>query len=148
MLLVDKGEGYEDMSKQSIKSLTQKGYSQRKIAKTLHIRKAKVVAFQKRAKIGVRLRTGAAAYWKDVSKVMEAADIPRSEASEVVGRGKKWGSKRAKRQGKNWSEISKRQKFWKDWKAAWRRATEEEKDKLKEDADKWKEEEYHGDTPH
>lgn len=147
MLLDDKRESNEDMSKQTIKSLTRKGYSQYNIAIKLHIRKSKVVAAQRKAGIGVRLKTGAAAYWRDVSKVMEAADSTRSEASAFVGRSKKWGSKRAKRQGKHWSEISKRQKFWKDWKEAWRKATEEEKDKLAKKAAEWKEEEYYGDTP-
>ena len=100
-----------------------------------------------KAKIGKRLTTGVTQYWKDVKSVMEATGAPRQEASDFVGRTKKWASKRAKKAGKHWSAITERQKFWREWKKKWRKATEEEKKKMEEEAEEWKEEEWYGDTP-
>jgi hypothetical protein len=52
------------MSKQTIASLTRKGYSQKKIAKTLGIRKMKVVTYQKTHQIGKRAVGGAREFWE------------------------------------------------------------------------------------
>ena len=138
------------MSKETIRSLTKKGLSQKKIALKLHIRKTKVVAEQRKLKIGKRAVKGAAAmkqYWEDVTSVMKSTGDTRAEASEYVGRTKKWGTKRAAKIGKKWSPISERQKFWKDWRKAWRRAVGEEARLLEEKALRWKSEEWSGDTP-
>ena len=135
------------MKKQTVASLTKKGWSQKKIALTLHIRKTKVVAEQKKLRIGKRAVGGATRYWKDVSDVMKATGAPRAEASSFVGRTRKWGTKRAARVGKKWRPIPERQKFWKEWKAKWRASIGEEKRIMEEKAMRWKSEEWTGDTP-
>lgn len=131
-----------------IRSLSKKGISQQKIAKTLHVRKQTISTYMQKAAVGKRAAPeGAARYWKDVSKVMEVTDASRSVASAFVGRQKKWGTKRAEKVGKHWSPIPERQKFWRDWKEAWREATKEEEEKLREKAEEWKDNEWTGDTP-
>ena len=97
MLFIDKRKGYEDMSKQTIASLTRKGYSQKKIAKTLGIRKMKVVTAQKALKIGKRVEKGAKEFWKDVKATKTLKEITRKEAIKEVKFAPKWFKKRQKR---------------------------------------------------
>jgi SOS response regulatory protein OraA/RecX len=94
VLFVDKREGDEDMTKQSIASLTRKGYSQKKIAKTLGIRKMKVVTYQKAHKIGKRVTQP---FWRDVKSTMELKEVSRVKAIKEVKFAPKWFKKRQAR---------------------------------------------------
>lgn len=85
------------MSKQTISSLTKKGYSQKKIAKTLGIRKMKVVTYQKAYKIGKRAEGGAQDFWKDVKHIVELKGKTWSKAKTEVKYSKKWFERRKKR---------------------------------------------------
>ena len=86
------------MKKESIKSLTKKGWSQKKIAKTLGIRKMKVVTYQKAHKIGKRAPEGGAkAFWKDVKSIKELYGISRKKAKTKVKYSPKWAKKRQAR---------------------------------------------------
>ena len=114
------------MTKQTIKSLTRKGYSQKKIAKTLKIRKQKVASYQKTHKIGVRAaEKGAVKFWKDVKTIKEMKRISRKEAIKEVKYAPKWYKKRQKRltgvekardaMGEKWAKIKRGvvvEKFW------------------------------------
>ena len=82
------------MSKQTIKSLTRKGYSQKRIAKTLGIRKMKVVTYQKTHKIGKRAKQP---FWRDVKTTMEMKEVSRAEAIKEVKFAPKWFKKRQAR---------------------------------------------------
>ena len=79
------------MGKQTIASLTRKGYSQKRIAKTLGIRKMKVVTYQKMHKIGKR---AVQPFWRDVKGIMEMKEISRKEAIKEVKFAPKWFKKR------------------------------------------------------
>ena len=103
----------------SIKSLTKKGYSQRKIAKTLHIRKEKVVAYQKKAKIGVRVKSE---FWEDVKAAKRQREISWGKARKETKTEPYWARKRAARQGKKYKSYS---DFWEEWKEKWRDASQE-----------------------
>lgn len=85
------------MGRQTIASLTKKGYSQYKIAKILHIRKMKVVTAQKALKIGKRVKGGAKEFWKDVKATKMLKEITRKEAIKEVKFAPKWFKKRQKR---------------------------------------------------
>lgn len=130
------------MSKQSIKSLTRKGYSQQKIAKTLHIRKEKVVAFQRRAKIGVRRPSE---FFGRVKAIQLDQESTWEEARKAIFNMPRWARKRAARQGKQYKSYK---DFWKEWKKKWKDATQEEKDKHGYEATYGEEGEYVGGTPH
>jgi predicted transcriptional regulator len=85
------------MTKQTIASLTRKGYSQKKIAKTLGIRKMKVVTYQKTHRIGKRVVGGAREFWKDVKRTKEMKGISRGKAIKEVKYSKLWFEKRQAR---------------------------------------------------
>ena len=85
------------MKKQTITSLTRKGYSQYKIAKTLHIRKQKVATYQKKHKIGKRAVGGAKEFWKDVKAMKGTLEISREKAIKKVKYGAKWFKRRQAR---------------------------------------------------
>lgn len=87
----------EDMRKQTIASLTRRGYSQYKIAKTLHIRKQKVATYQKTHRIGKRAVGGAKEFWKDVKTFKETLGITREKAIKKVKYGAKWFERRQAR---------------------------------------------------
>ena len=88
------------MKKQTIASLTKKGLSQMKIALTLHIRKSKVVAEQKRLKVGKRV---ASKFWSDVKGYRKLLGGTRQEAIYTVKRSSKWVNKR-------WMRMSKKRR--------------------------------------
>jgi predicted transcriptional regulator len=89
------------MSRDTIASLTRKGYSQYKIARTLHIRKQKVATYQRTHRIGKRAPEGGAKeFWKDVTKYKEITGSSHKEATEAVKFGEKWFSKALKRGNK------------------------------------------------
>ena len=85
------------MSKQTIRSLTKKGWSQKRIALSLHIRKSKVVAYQRAKGIGLRAKGGARAFWKDVASIKRIKDISHKEAMKEVKFSKLWYLRRQKR---------------------------------------------------
>lgn len=85
------------MKKQTIASLTRKGWSQKKIAKTLGIRKMKVVTYQKAKGIGRRAKGGAQNFWKDVKTIVELKGKTWSKAKTEVKYSKKWFERRKKR---------------------------------------------------
>lgn len=117
------------MRKPSIESLTKKGYSQKKIALTLHIRKSKVVSYQKTHKIGVRV---AQPFWEDVKAIKELKGISHAEATKEVKYAKKWFERRQARlkgvpkardeMQEKWYRI-KRGEMERDW---WKEAEGEE----------------------
>ena len=82
------------MPKQTIASLTRKGYSQKKIAKTLGIRKMKVVTYQKTHKIGKR---AVQPFWRDVKGIVEMKGKTWKQAKLEVKYSKKWFEKRQAR---------------------------------------------------
>lgn len=82
------------MKKQTIASLTRKGYSQAKIARTLKIRKMKVVTYQKTHKIGKRV---ASPFWENVKTIREMKGISHAKAIKEVKYSKKWFTKRQAR---------------------------------------------------
>ena len=81
-------------TKQTIASLTRKGYSQKKIAKTLGIRKMKVVTAQKLLKIGKRAKQP---FWEDVRHERELYGRSWSKSKTKVKYSKKWFERRQKR---------------------------------------------------
>ena len=86
------------MTKPTIRSLTKKGWSQKKIALTLHIRKSKVVAYQRAKGIGRRAKpTGARTFWTDVAFVKRMKEISHKEAIKEVKYSKSWYVRRQKR---------------------------------------------------
>ena len=85
------------MRKATIKSLTAKGYSQKKIGLILHIRKSKVVAAQKALKIGKRRKGGAEDFWKNVKTIVDLKGKSWSKAKTEVKYSKKWFERRQKR---------------------------------------------------
>ena len=85
------------MRKQTIKSLTKKGWSQKKIALTLHIRKSKVVSYQKAKGIGRRVKGGVRGFWKDVASVKDIGRLSHKEATKEVKFSPKWYERRQKR---------------------------------------------------
>ena len=82
------------MSKQTIRSLTARGYSQKRIAKTLGIRKMKVVTYQKSHKIGKRV---VQPFWRDVKGIVEMKGKTWKQAKMEVKYSKKWFTKRQAR---------------------------------------------------
>ena len=100
------------MRKATIKSLTRKGYSQYKIAKTLGIRKMKVVTAQKALKIGKRVKQP---FWDDVRHERELYGLSWSKSKTKVKYAEKWYKKRQARlkgiakakdmYGKTWQQI-------------------------------------------
>ena len=85
------------MSKQTIRSLTKKGWSQKRIALKLKVRKSKVVAYQRAKGIGLRAKGGAREFWKDVKHEKELHDLSRKEAMKSVKFSSKWYTRRQKR---------------------------------------------------
>ena len=120
------------MNKQTIASLTKKGYSQKKIAKMLGIRKMKVVTYQKTHGIGERATGGAQNFWKDVKTIVELKGKSWSKAKTEVKYSKKWFERRQKRltgiakqkdmYGEKWQRI-KEGEIGEDW---WRTEEGEE----------------------
>ena len=82
------------MRKATVRSLTAKGYSQKKIAKILGIRKMKVVTAQKALKIGKRVKSP---FWSDVKTIREMKGISHAKAIKEVKFSKKWFERRQKR---------------------------------------------------
>lgn len=115
--------------KQTIASLTRKGYSQKKIAKTLGIRKMKVVTYQKIHKIGKRAKGGAVDFWKDVTSYQRMYKKSWHTSTVQVKHSPYWGGKRLKKLDPNSME------YWKEKYEIERRLTGEQM-KI------WKEEEY------
>ena len=130
------------MSKQTIKSLTQKGYSQYKIAKTLHIRKEKIVAAQRSLEIGKRVTSE---FWSDVKVFARVHEESWKVSVKATKNQPYWARKRAARQGKEYKSYS---DFWKEWKEKWRDANEEEKEEHGYEATYGDEGEFVGGTPH
>ena len=130
------------MTKQTIASLTRKGYSQKRIAKTLGIRKMKVVTYQKSHKIGKRVEQP---FWRDVKALQSLEESSWEKARIDVFNAPKWARKRATRQGKEYKSYA---EFWKEWKAKWRDATEAERDAHGYEAIYGEEGEFVGGTPH
>jgi FixJ family two-component response regulator len=86
------------MRKQTIASLTRKGFSQKKIAKTLGIRKMKVVTYQKTHKIGKRaMKRGAQDFWSDVRHERELYGRSWNKSKTKVKYSKKWFERRQAR---------------------------------------------------
>lgn len=129
------------MSKPTIASLTRKGLSQYKIAKTLHIRKQKVVTYQKTHKIGKRQ---VSEFWSEVKQQARSREISWTESRDIVKTQPYWARKRAKRQGKEYKSYS---EFWKEWREKWRTATEAEKDAHGYDATFGTDGDFVGGTP-
>jgi DNA-binding transcriptional MerR regulator len=94
------------MKKATIRSLTAKGYSQKKIAKILHIRKTKVVVAQRALKVGKRSTFG-----KDVAKMRKDWGYDYRESVKKTSMTPKWLSKRVARLTE---EEQAMHKFWKD----------------------------------
>ena len=85
------------MKKQTIASLTRKGWGQRKIAKSLGIRKMKVVTYQKAHGIGKRREGGTQDFWKDVKHERELYGRSWSKSKTKVKYAKKWFERRQKK---------------------------------------------------
>ena len=142
MLLVDKRESKKDMRKASISSLTKKGYSQKKIAKILGIRKMKVVTAQKALKIGKRVEQP---FWSDVKALQSLEESSWAKARKDVFNAPKWARKRAERQGKEYKSFK---EFWQEWREKWKDATQAERDAHGYEATYGEEGEFVGGTPH
>ena len=82
------------MSKDTVRSLTKKGWSQKKIALKLRLRKTKVVAEQRRLKIGKRTKGGAVEFWRDVKSYKKLSGDTRKESIQRVKHFPKWKKKR------------------------------------------------------
>ena len=133
MLLVDKRESFENMRKQTIASLTRKGFSQKKIAKTLGIRKMKVVTYQKTHKIGKRAVKSE--FWSDVRSYQRMYGKSWKVSTVQVKHSPYWGGKRLKKIDPNTMEY-------------WRQKYEIERRLTGEQMKIWKEEERaYGSTP-
>lgn len=89
--------------KPTIKSLTKKGLSQKKIALLLHIRKTKVVAEQKKLRIGKRVASG---FWSDVKKLRDTGLYTHREATEAAKKTTKWVDKRWERMSKKRRDLA------------------------------------------
>ena len=126
---------------ETVRSLTAKGYSQKKIALVLHIRKSKVVAAQKRLKIGKRAEQP---FWSSVRAQARDREITWKEARAITKDQPYWARKRAARQGKQYKSYA---EFWKEWKEKWRLATEAEKEEHGYNAIYGEEGEFVGGTP-
>jgi Txe/YoeB family toxin of Txe-Axe toxin-antitoxin module len=125
----------KDMTKETIASLTKRGYSQKKIAKTLGIRKMKVVTYQKTHKIGKRAKGGAREFWSDVRSYQRMYGKSWRTATVQVKHTPYWGTKRLKKLDPKTME------YWKQKYEIERRLTGEQ-EKI------WKEEErVYGSTP-
>ena len=99
--------------KNTIKRLTKKGFSQKKIAKTLHIRKEKVVKYQIKHKIGKRIaEKGAKEFWKDVKLIKQMKEITHKEAITEVKWSPRWYKKRI-------AGVNKRKKAREEMKKVW-----------------------------
>lgn len=129
------------MRKETIRSLTRKGLSQKKIALKLHIRKSKVVVEQKKLKIGKRK---VSEFWDSVKTARRDREITWKEAREITKDQPYWARKRAKRQGKEYKSYS---EFWKEWKTKWRDATQAEREAHEYGATYGDEGEFVGGTP-
>ena len=129
------------MTKQTIASLTKKGYSQKRIAKTLGIRKMKVVSYQKTHKIGKRVEQP---FWSSVRAQARDREISWKEAQKITKEQPYWARKRAARQGKQYKSYA---EFWKEWKEKWRDATEAEQEEHGYNAIYGEEGEFIGGTP-
>lgn len=112
------------MVKQTITSLTRKGWSQKKIARTLGIRKMKVVTYQKTHKIGKRVKSE---FWSSVKTSQRDREISFKEARELTFNQPYWARKRAVRQGKEYKSFK---DFWQEWGEKWREADETERNKI------------------
>lgn len=99
------------IEERKIRSYTKKGWSQKKIARTLGIRKMKVVTYQKTHKIGKRVESP---FWKDVKTIREMKEISHAEAIKEVKFSKKWFTKRqAKLKGAEKARDEMREKWQK-----------------------------------
>lgn len=97
------------MKKETIRSLTAKGWSQRKIAKTLKIRKMKVVTYQKTHKIGKRI---ASSFWKDVERERVIGEKSFKDALKKIKYQPYWFKKRqARLKGKEKARDEMREKW-------------------------------------
>ena len=90
------------VTKETITSLTRKGYSQKKIAKTLGIRKMKVVTYQKTHKIGKRV---ASEFWNDVKAYQRMFHKSWKTSIVQVKHTPHWGGKRLKKLDPNTMEY-------------------------------------------
>ena len=125
VLCANKRKSKEDM-KNTIRSLTKKGYSQKKIALTLHIRKSKVVAAQKALKVGKRAKQP---FWEDVKSYRRMYKKTWKTSVVQVKHSPYWGGKRLKKLDPNSMEY---------WKQKWeieRRLTGEQMKIWKEEED-------------
>jgi hypothetical protein len=112
------------MRKATVRSLTKRGYSQKKIAKILGIRKMKVVTAQKALKIGKRAKGGATTFWSDVRHERDLYGRSWSKSKTKVKYSKKWFERRQKRltgiakerdiYGEKWQRI-KEGEIGEDW---------------------------------
>ena len=101
--------------KQTIRSLTKKGFSQKKIAKTLHIRKEKVVKYQIKHKIGRRAEKGGAReFWEDVKLIKQMKEMTHKEAITEVKWSPRWYKKRITGVNKREKAREEMRKKWKD----------------------------------
>lgn len=98
----------------TIKSLTKKGLSQKAIALKLKIRKTKVVAAQKKFKIGTR-----SAFGKDVAAFRGVTGESYKSAVHTIKMTEKWIGKRVKKLSE---EEQAMQKAWARHKREYRRA--------------------------
>jgi Txe/YoeB family toxin of Txe-Axe toxin-antitoxin module len=120
------------MRKPTVSSLTRKGYSQKRIAKILGIRKMKVVTAQKALKIGKRVKSP---FWSDVRSYQRMYKKSWKTSTVQVKHSPYWGGKRLEKLDPDTME------YWKQKYEIERRLTGEQM-KI------WKEEEYvHGATP-
>lgn len=130
------------MGKKTIASLTKKGYSQKRIALTLKIRKTKVVAAQKKLRIGKRV---ANLFWKDVETLRRTEETTWKEARKMTFNQPYWARKRAVRRGREYKSYS---DFWKEWREKWRDATEAEREAHSYEATYGDDGDFVGGTPH
>ena len=120
--------------KDTIKSLTKKGLSQKAIALKLHIRKTKVVVAQRKLRVGARSEFAA-----DVRKVREVLGGEYRDVVKTVSMGEKWLGKRV---AKLTPEEQRMHKEWAKLKKEYRRERFKAKEiglpeKLLEDYEKW-----------
>lgn len=93
MLWLGKRRGEKGMRKETVKSLTKKGLSQKRIALKLHLRKSKVVAEQKKLGIGKRR---VSKFWQDVESIKRMKGISHKKATKEVKYSSYWFKKRQK----------------------------------------------------
>ena len=99
------------MKKETIRSLTKKGWSQKKIAKQLRIRTSKVVAAQRKLKIGKRV---ASKFWEHVKVYQEMEEVSRKKAVKAVKKKPYWARKRLARMSKKQREAIKVTGIWEE----------------------------------